>query len=170
MVWDGLDAPPQPPWKTVTEPELRTFLLERAREGFSFPINPVWPVRDRGWFEVMRALQQQAEPAANLNAWFPAESGVVPRIEQLHAAHPAGFSVEEQDGQSPHPSSRLTMLSGLQDCDECDLANFAALEVRREVQKRWRRIRGSVRASHRASMLAKGPPERIEEEAVEAEF
>ena len=56
VVWDGLDSPP---WKTVTEPELRAFLLERAREGFSFPLNPVWPIRDAGWLEVLHALQVQ---------------------------------------------------------------------------------------------------------------
>ena len=50
VVWDGFS---DPPWESRSEPELRKFLLERVQEGYTFPVNPVWPVRDPGWFEVL---------------------------------------------------------------------------------------------------------------------
>lgn len=51
----------------VSEPELREFLLERAKEGFTFPINPVWPVRDVGWYEVLQALRDNEDPIVPLS-------------------------------------------------------------------------------------------------------
>ena len=38
VVWEGFS---NPPWKYLTEPELRVFLIARARDGYCFPINPV---------------------------------------------------------------------------------------------------------------------------------
>ena len=134
VVWDGLNSPP---WKTVTEIELRTFLLERAKEGYSFPINPVWPVRDAGWLEVLKALQANEEAAANLTSWFPPESGVLQRIEQIQKLHPKGFVVQE----AHHLSRKISVMAQMNDCDTLDMANFASLEVKRETQARWRRIR-----------------------------
>ena len=135
-MWDGLSAPP---WKTVSEPELRAFLIERAHEGYSFPINPVWPVRDAGWDDVLHALQQHAEGVANLRSWFPPASGVLERIAALHADHPRGFVVvkEEQPtlGRGPSFYKKMT------DCDSREIVSFASLEVARETKARWRRIR-----------------------------
>jgi len=51
IIWDGYT---DPPWQAVTEPELRQFLIDRVKDGFTFPIHPMWPVRDEGWYEVMR--------------------------------------------------------------------------------------------------------------------
>ena len=140
MVWDGLDSPP---WKTVKEPELRAFLLARAAEGYSFPINPVWPVRDPGWLEVLHALQQHEESVANLSSWFPPESGVLESIESLHATHPNGFFVKPETKRSGSVFSRL---EGGGDVDIRDMANFADLEVRKEIKARWRRIRMALKA------------------------
>ena len=101
VVWgDGLS---DPPWKTVKEPELREFLLARARDGFSFPLNPVWPARDAGWSEVLQALQQNEEASANLQSWFPPASGILQRIAQLHAAYPAGFTVQKEEDAPAQP-------------------------------------------------------------------
>ena len=88
VVWDGFS---NPPWKAFKEPDLRDFLMERIKDGFSFPINPVWPVRDPGWAQVLEALQKGAESASNLRAWFPPESGVLEKIKRLHDANPGGF-------------------------------------------------------------------------------
>lgn len=80
-----------PPWRTVTEPELRKFLLDRTKDGYGFPLNPIWPVRDEGWFEVLQALKSNPESAANMNAWFPPDSRVMEKIETLHREHPGCF-------------------------------------------------------------------------------
>eukprot|EP00435_Cladocopium_sp_Y103_P038730 s21_g10.t1 len=55
VVWDGY---PDPPWKILKEPDLRTFLKARAKEGYCFPLNPVWPIRDKGWYEVLASLRK----------------------------------------------------------------------------------------------------------------
>jgi len=107
IVWDGFgEAGWTPtsagklPWQSAKEPELRQFLLDRAREGFSFPINPVWPARNPGWYEVLQALQKHPDTRENLERWYPAEAGVIQKIEKLHAAYPQGF-VPAAPGKSP---------------------------------------------------------------------
>ena len=52
VVWDGFS---DPPWKSFKEPALRAFLLERIQDGFCFPMNPIWPIRDVGWHAVLQA-------------------------------------------------------------------------------------------------------------------
>lgn len=100
VIWDGYS---DPPWKTLTEPELRQFLLERAAEGFSFPINPVWPVRDKGWVEVMKALRGHAEGRACMDAWFPPASGVQAKVEDMNVSYPKGFFREPKKNAAPIP-------------------------------------------------------------------
>ena len=51
----------------MTESELRAFLLERAKEGYSFPVNPVWPVRDKGWLEVLTNPNPNRDPNPDPN-------------------------------------------------------------------------------------------------------
>lgn len=93
IIWDGFanEPPDNPPWRTVTEPELRKFLLDRTKDGYGFPLNPIWPVRDAGWFEVLQALKSNPESTANMNAWFPPDSRVMEKIESLHREHPGCF-------------------------------------------------------------------------------
>ena len=100
IVWDGFaeagwtpmtGQPGKVPWQAAKEPELRQFLLERAREGYSFPLNPIWPIRDGGWYAVLQALQKHGEGRENLDKWLPPESGLLKKIEALHQAYPNGF-------------------------------------------------------------------------------
>jgi len=94
VIWEGFS---NPPWQSFKEPALRQFLLERVKDGYSFPLNPVWSVRDPGWYEVLTALQANPEGSRNLKSWYPSESGVVEKIKSLHAAHPNGFQVLKKD-------------------------------------------------------------------------
>ena len=153
IVWgDGFDSPP---WKKVKEPELREFLLERAAEGFSFPLNPVWPVRDKGWMEVLRKLQTVSEEAAaNISSWFPPESGVLERIDELHSKYPEGFKLEEVFRKRP---VRASFYKNITDCDTRELASYSDLQVYRENKFRWRRIRGSMKMEMMKS-VAEGAP------------
>jgi len=172
VVWaDGYKIPPQ--WRTLKEPELRTFLLEQAREGYSFPLNPVWPVRDQGWMEVLQALQQNEEAKANLKSWFPPD--VLQRIEQLHAEYPGGFVVKPADSvpstevelsantvpkarkgsnrRQSHYANDLRReiktfsLDGtFADAEDSrDLANWGSNEVGKEHRARYRRIRVAIK-------------------------
>ena len=86
---------------------MRQFLVERVKDGFSFPINPCWPVRDPGWMDVLKALQGNAEAMNNLKSWFPPESGVLDKIKSMHSNNPNGFKVlkKEKAPEPPRPDS-----------------------------------------------------------------
>jgi hypothetical protein len=85
VVWDGLATTDGVPWKLHSEEQLREFLLARIRDGFVFPVNPVWPVRDKGWYQVfdeLRASDHCGED--NFWAWYTEE--IVDQIDDLHNA------------------------------------------------------------------------------------
>ena len=91
VIWDGFTEDPKRPWQAMKEPELRQWLRSRASDGYSFPINPVWPVRDPGWYDVLQSLQRSSEQQDNMQSWFPPEAGILAKIDALHSAHPKGF-------------------------------------------------------------------------------
>mmetsp|Transcript_107677 Transcript_107677/g.195930 ORF Transcript_107677/g.195930 Transcript_107677/m.195930 type:complete len:1208 (+) Transcript_107677:133-3756(+) len=92
IVWEGF---PSKPWEYVCERELRDFVLKRVGDGFRFPVNPVWPVRDPGWYEVLSALKASTEKHGDredtLDCWYPKESGILDQIDRIHEAYPRGF-------------------------------------------------------------------------------
>lgn len=111
VVWQGF---PDIPWVYKTEPELREFLMERAREGYSFPLNPVWPVRDKGWYEVMAALKCNETTVKTMEAWWVPDSEIRERSEEFHKQHPEGFivvagsdSIEQSDLTSAEKAEYL---------------------------------------------------------------
>lgn len=81
VVWDGFGT--MPPWLYKSETELRAFLKDRIKEGYSFPLNPVWPIRDRGWYDILEDLRTHPEASQQLDAWFPRGSGILQRIDVL---------------------------------------------------------------------------------------
>jgi len=88
VIWEGFD---DKPWTHLREGDLRDWLLERVKEGFSFPLNPVWPVRDDGWFAVWEALWRQSNIQDTCQAWYPPESGIKEKVEAIHRQFPQGF-------------------------------------------------------------------------------
>ena len=68
MIWHGFSGKP---WEYKDGRALQSFLLERIEEGFTFPLNPVWPVRDPGWYEVFTALRRREDVCKALHAWYP---------------------------------------------------------------------------------------------------
>jgi hypothetical protein len=144
IVWEHFEGKP---WRYDTECDLRKFLLARADEGYVFPVNPVWPVRDVGWHDVLQALRANPESQPSLAAWFPPESGLLAQIDLLHERYPAGFT-PVQYGRRP----RQSICSTLRDDAELILhgvmmkANSrrkALQEIRRKIQ--WRLM---VQAPH----------------------
>lgn len=89
VIWDGFE---DKPWQYVLPDQLREFLLQRIRDGYSFPLNPVWPLRDKGWYEIFAALKDSNADKC-FASWYPADSGVVEEIEALHKEFPEGFRV-----------------------------------------------------------------------------
>lgn len=77
IVWNGFS---DKAWEHKSEPELRSFLLERMRDGFTFPLNPVWPIRDAGWMDLLNAFGDEAGAEIAMAAWFPLESGILKKV------------------------------------------------------------------------------------------
>lgn len=66
---------------------MQQFLMNRAREDYVFPMNPIWPVRSIGWFEVFQALEQSDAGKAALQSWFPPSTQIIDKILALNEAH-----------------------------------------------------------------------------------
>jgi len=79
-------------WEYKTEPELRQFLLERIKDGYVFPINAAWPVRDPGWYEVLQALRNSPS-GGPMSSWFLPETYM--KIDALHRQFPEGFKMKK---------------------------------------------------------------------------
>jgi len=93
---------PNKPWDYLNEKSLRMFLLDRLKEGFSFPINPVWPVRDKGWFEVFTAMHDNKASWGCIQAWYPPQVAIVEKIHEMHKEHPDGFKIVDSGDISFH--------------------------------------------------------------------
>merc|ERR1719330_1625563 len=88
VVWDRFD---DKPWRYKSQGELISFLLERIEQGYSFPLHPVWVVRDPGWYQVYDALQKSPAAQGPLQAWFPPQSGIREKVDSIHKALPDGW-------------------------------------------------------------------------------
>merc|ERR1719161_2578889 len=80
VVWDKF---PDLPWAYKDESGLRQFLRERVEEGYCFPLNPVWPIRDKGWYNIVDAFKRDQETMETMQAWWVPKSGVLEKIEEL---------------------------------------------------------------------------------------
>jgi hypothetical protein len=88
IIWDGFT---HLNWKNVGPGALRKFLVERANEGYVFPINPKWVIAD-GWHEVWAAMMNHKEGAEAMKKWYPPETcNILERIEGLKKKYPEGF-------------------------------------------------------------------------------
>ncbi|CAJ1407662.1 unnamed protein product [Effrenium voratum] len=135
VVWDGYS---DPPWRKVSEPELRDFLQDRAREGYCFPLNPVWPIRDKGWYEVLQTLRGSPKDINQraLGGWFTDEA--FRKIDEIHADFPDGFA-------QPNRLKRInSTIANFQDLAGDEMVDFAQAEVRNIIRERWKRIRSSL--------------------------
>lgn len=58
--------------------------MKMIDEQYAFPINPVWPVRDPGWYKVFDKLRNspQCQPGQHtLEGWLPKR--VMDRIDEV---------------------------------------------------------------------------------------
>jgi len=133
VIWEGLG---HGHWEYMAQDELRSFLLARAREGFSFPLNPVWLVRDSGWYEIFTELQAHESTARALAAWYPPGSNLTEKVQELHDKHPRGFRRDLS-----RTCRKVTLFSDLCGCEKADLV-FET--VRKDVLAR--KFRNNARA------------------------
>eukprot|EP00927_Polykrikos_kofoidii_P039723 TRINITY_DN34052_c0_g1_i1.p1 TRINITY_DN34052_c0_g1~~TRINITY_DN34052_c0_g1_i1.p1 ORF type:complete len:1293 (-),score=179.43 TRINITY_DN34052_c0_g1_i1:7-3885(-) len=87
VVWEGF---PDKPWDYKSEAALRSFLVDRIREGFTFPLNPVWPIRDAGWYDVLTEIRAHKAAQEAWDGWYPQK--IAKRIDAIHEAHKGGFA------------------------------------------------------------------------------
>jgi len=88
IVWESFEGQP---WQYKNETDLRAFLLERAKEGFCFPVNPCWPIRNKGWMEILKTLQSVPASAKVYESWYPSKLKIAERICEIRNANPEGF-------------------------------------------------------------------------------
>eukprot|EP00812_Abedinium_dasypus_P009742 NODE_340_length_1652_cov_531.443331.p1 GENE.NODE_340_length_1652_cov_531.443331~~NODE_340_length_1652_cov_531.443331.p1 ORF type:complete len:461 (+),score=149.87 NODE_340_length_1652_cov_531.443331:3-1385(+) len=91
IIWEHFNATMQLPWQYVKEEGLRKFLMDRIKEGYTFPLNPVWPVRDEGWHDIHTALKPSAK-------WLPER--LVEKIDLIHKEYPGGFKLLSKSSSS----------------------------------------------------------------------
>lgn len=106
VVWESL---PDKPWAYKTEEALRQFLLERSGEGYAFPLNPVWPVRDSGWYDIFTTILDSPEEGTQKcnKAWYPQRMGIIERIKEIRQRCPDGF-VQSADAAESRVEKRPT--------------------------------------------------------------
>eukprot|EP00931_Biecheleriopsis_adriatica_P005047 TRINITY_DN106610_c0_g1_i1.p1 TRINITY_DN106610_c0_g1~~TRINITY_DN106610_c0_g1_i1.p1 ORF type:complete len:829 (+),score=157.64 TRINITY_DN106610_c0_g1_i1:27-2513(+) len=141
VVWDGYS---EPPWRNLNEAELRAFLLERTTEGYIFPLNPVWPIRDPGWYDILQALRSTEEGREVLKCWLSDVN--LQTIERVHKECPSGFV-------KVHGNKRSFTTANAQDATGEELADLVRNEVRKVVRARWARIRGMIHWAARLEII-----------------
>ena len=129
VVWEGYDGKP---WRHVSLPELRAFLLERVSDGFTFPLNPKWICCDEGWRQVFDALLASAAARDSIDVWFPAR--LRDELLRLCDQHPDGYAVrvEQKDAGEDADDARAA-------------ADLAEYELRQHIQAKMRKARVKLR-------------------------
>lgn len=108
--------------------ELQEFLSGAIDLGFTFPLNPKWVVCDQGWKALWDKLTVSTHPNVQLsiNAWYPPNSGVRERIEEIHKKYPEGFQ-SDLSGRK----------KGTQAWDEAEIALDRYQRIQRAKRKLW---------------------------------
>jgi CRP-like cAMP-binding protein len=119
VIWDGFKVHDKA-WEYMDEDVLREFLVARGKEGYAFPLNPVWLVRDIGWYEVFETLEANEETRRVAESWYPSALGIVDTVRSIHNDHPEGFSVCHNAPRKP--GRRKTVHGDLSSCERVDLA------------------------------------------------
>jgi len=91
VIWEGFVSKP---WDYKTEEELRAFLAEKVEEGYCFPLNPVWMVRDAGWYDIIQLMRKRPQNKHNIDSWFPGKFGILQTVDRLRKEYAKGFQQE----------------------------------------------------------------------------
>jgi hypothetical protein len=81
-------------WAYVDQDELQEILLEKIKVGYTFPLNTKWILCDPGWKDVYDQLMKSNRPNVqeSLQCWYPSESGIRKRIDDVYNKYPNGFT------------------------------------------------------------------------------
>lgn len=98
IVWEGFESR----WEYFQEADMREFLKDRVGEGYSFPLNPVWPVRDAGWYDLYKALRNSSNRAVTFDRWYPPGSDITTLIESIYEERQYVELVQKKEGREHH--------------------------------------------------------------------
>ncbi|CAK9095700.1 unnamed protein product [Durusdinium trenchii] len=133
VVWEGFD---DKPWAYMDEDALRDFLEERVEEDYAMPLNPVWCVRDQGWYDVLEAQISNDACKKIMEAWYPEGSGILEKIEELHKEFPNGFQTGLPPGEEGRRPTLRSTLSTVNDLDTTEKAILAS-SMAKSGRSRW---------------------------------
>lgn len=100
-------------------------MFDRVADGYTFPLNPIWVVRDPGWYVIYQALKGSPPAAQSLEAWYPNDSSIDERIEKLHREYPDGFEAVGSPGHQA-VERRPSEIENLDYTERYDLAMQSA--------------------------------------------
>lgn len=133
VIWDGFAGPG---WQYLEENALQKFLLDRVGEGYCFPLNPAWVLRDPSWLKIWHALQASSDAQGPLASWYP--SGILEEINDIARKFPDGFCETHVGRKSVLRRRELSVE---------EMANQGLLEVSRfKVLQRAKRKLGAALA------------------------
>ena len=100
-------------WKYVGVAQLVYFLHNRAKDGYTFPLNPKWVLCDPGWYRLYEKMVQTDNPniKASYNIWFPPESGIRDLIHEVQRKHPTGLSFAKNDNPKKQEKCGLSIVT-----------------------------------------------------------
>jgi hypothetical protein len=89
-------------WNYVDKEGLQEVLLQQIEKGYTFPINPKWILCDKGWKNIYDKLIASQKPNVqdSLRMWYPPETGIREKIEEIHRLHPNGFQRLDEHEQT----------------------------------------------------------------------
>eukprot|EP00927_Polykrikos_kofoidii_P023572 TRINITY_DN2166_c0_g1_i6.p1 TRINITY_DN2166_c0_g1~~TRINITY_DN2166_c0_g1_i6.p1 ORF type:complete len:1095 (-),score=187.03 TRINITY_DN2166_c0_g1_i6:123-3407(-) len=167
IVWEGFTPTEGRPWKYMTPQTLREFLLSRIREGFIFPLNPVWIVRDEGWADIFFAMISTDVGKKAYETWFPKTSGLIEIIREIRAEFPNGFCrTQEPTNDTNEASGPLDGGLG-QDMEASELAGWVDKfsEKSNRGKSKWATAQTMLKTRNVVAALTRAAPKRIETQA-----
>uniref|UniRef100_A0A7S4N4W1 Uncharacterized protein n=1 Tax=Odontella aurita TaxID=265563 RepID=A0A7S4N4W1_9STRA len=125
VISDRLPGNPNVPWTYMNETELRHFLTQKIDQGYTFPLNPKWVLCDPGWKALYDkfAASERYKVKQSFDAWYPPDSGLREKIEEISARHPGGFQRRAFDGRVSCPRE-MEILSTLPSLKRACGSNF----------------------------------------------
>eukprot|EP00913_Durusdinium_trenchii_P024465 g22967.t1 len=121
------------------------------------PLNPVWCVRDQGWYDVLEAQISNDACKKIMEAWYPEGSGILEKIEEfraffeserpnpfgsrmvtyeLHKEFPNGFQTGLPPGEEGRRPTLRSTLSTVNDLDTTEKAILAS-SMAKSGRSRW---------------------------------
>merc|ERR1712150_38764 len=143
------DLPGDLRWRYVDKKGLQDVMLKQIDLGYTFPINPKWILCDRGWKSIYDKLMasQRANVQESLQIWYPKETGIREKIEEIYNRYPNGFQCADDKATSNENDGTAAM-----DLAEQELRAYLTFQrAKRKLRGLfvWRRLLSEIRKDHK---------------------